>query len=77
VNVAVYDHDLSVPRAGTAVAERVAADGLTVDTQVNNAGMGTHGDFASLDPDAAVPIAAARFAPRRLVLAITGRAIGA
>ena len=54
VNVAVYDHDLSASRAGTALAERIAADGLAVDTLINNAGMGTHGDFASQDPDALV-----------------------
>jgi short-subunit dehydrogenase len=41
VNVAVYDHDLSASRAGTALAERIAADGLAVDTLINNAGMGT------------------------------------
>jgi short-subunit dehydrogenase len=52
VNVAVYNHDLSKPRAGTALAELIAADGLTIDTLINNAGMGTHGDFASQDPDA-------------------------
>src|SRR6185437_9792867 len=54
VNVAVYDHDLSASRAGTALAERIAADGLAVDTLINNAGMGTHGDFASQDPNALV-----------------------
>ena len=54
MNVAVYDHDLSASRAGTALAERIAADGLAVDTLINNAGMGTHGDFASQDPDALV-----------------------
>ena len=47
VNVAVYDHDLSASRAGAALAERIAADGLAVDTLINNAGMGTHGDFAA------------------------------
>ena len=52
VNVAVYGHDLSASRAGTSLARRIAADGLTVDTLINNAGMGTHGDFASQDPDA-------------------------
>jgi uncharacterized protein len=52
VNVAVYDHDLSAPQAGTALARRVAAEGLAVDTLINNAGIGTHGDFLSQDPDA-------------------------
>jgi uncharacterized protein len=52
VDVADYDQDLSALRAGAALAHRIAADGLTVDTLINNAGMGTHGDFASQDPDA-------------------------
>jgi len=51
VNIAVYEHDLSQPRTGAELALRVRDDGLTVDTLVNNAGMGTHGDLASQDPD--------------------------
>lgn len=51
-NVAVYEHDLSKPRAGAELAVRVEEDGLSVDTLVNNAGMGTHGDLAEQDPDA-------------------------
>lgn len=52
VNVAVYAADLSKPRAGAALAARLTADGLTVSTLVNNAGGGTHGDFAVQDADA-------------------------
>lgn len=52
VAVAVYADDLAVPRAGRRLAERIEADGLRVDTLVNNAGMGTHGTFATQDPDA-------------------------
>lgn len=52
VRVARYDQDLAKPGAGTDLAARVAADGLTVDTLINNAGVGTHGDFAIQDPDA-------------------------
>jgi short-subunit dehydrogenase len=52
VDVAVYAEDLARPRAGSALAQRIEADGLSVDTLVNNAGMGTHGIFATQDPDA-------------------------
>lgn len=52
VNVVVYEHDLSSPRSGSALAARIEADGHSVDTLVNNAGMGTHGSFAGQDPDA-------------------------
>jgi len=50
--VALYDHDLSTPGAGIELAARIAADGLTVDTLINNAGIGSHGDFATQNPDA-------------------------
>jgi len=52
VSVALYEQDLSKPGAGTELAARIAADGLTVDTLINNAGMGTHGGFATQDPAA-------------------------
>jgi len=52
VDVAVYAEDLARPGAGSALAQRIEADGLSVDTLVNNAGMGTHGIFATQDPDA-------------------------
>ena len=51
IDVVVYDADLAQPGAGGNLAERIAADGLTVDTLVNNAGTGNHGDFAILDPE--------------------------
>lgn len=52
IEVAVYGHDLAAPRAGAELAQRIAADGLTVQTLVNNAGMGIHGPFVTGDPDA-------------------------
>lgn len=52
VEVAVYGQDLAVPKAGIALADRIQADGLTVDTLINNAGMGVHGPFATRDPNA-------------------------
>jgi len=52
VNVACYEQDLAIPGAGTELAARIAADGLSVDTLINNAGVGTHGDFATQDPAA-------------------------
>ena len=52
VKAVVYEADLSSPGAGRALADRIAADGLTVDTLVNNAGVGAHGNFVGQDPDA-------------------------
>lgn len=54
VQVAVYGHDLARPGAGTALAQRIYDDGLTVDTLINNAGTGVHGDVISADPAALV-----------------------
>src|ERR1700733_4358660 len=42
--------DLSDPSAADAVVGELAARGIVVDTLVNNAGFGTHGEFAALDP---------------------------
>ncbi len=42
--------DLSDPSAADAVVAELAARGIVVDTLVNNAGFGTHGEFAALDP---------------------------
>lgn len=47
-----YACDLSRPGAGFALAEWLAGDGVRVDTLINNAGVGTHGDFVAQDPDA-------------------------
>lgn len=51
-NVVCYEQDLAKPGAGAELAARIAADGLTVDTLINNAGIGTHGNFATQTPDA-------------------------
>ena len=52
INVALYEQDLSLSGASADLAARIAADGLAVDTLINNAGVGTHGDFATQDPAA-------------------------
>jgi uncharacterized protein len=52
IDVALYEQDLSKAGAGLELAARVAADGFTVDTLVNNAGVGNHGAFATQDPAA-------------------------
>ena len=52
INVACYEQDLAEPGAGIQLAARITADGLSVDTLVNNAGLGTHGDFARQIPGA-------------------------
>jgi uncharacterized protein len=51
-DVACYEQDLAKPGAGIELAARIATDGLTVDTLINNAGVGTHGNFASQIPGA-------------------------
>lgn len=43
--------DLAKPGAARALADDVAARGITVDVLINNAGFGTHGPFTSLDPE--------------------------
>lgn len=52
VSIALYDQDLSKPGAASELSQRISADGLAVDTLINNAGMGTHGNFADQAPDA-------------------------
>jgi len=52
VDVTVYDRDLAQPGAAVALAEQLTAAGIRVDTLINSAGVGTHGDFATTDPDA-------------------------
>jgi uncharacterized protein len=52
VDVLAYDCDLSRPGAGVALAEWLSDDGVRVDTLINNAGVGTHGDLVAQDPDA-------------------------
>jgi uncharacterized protein len=50
VRAEVIGQDLTAPDAASRVAEEVAARGMTVDLLVNNAGFGTHGRFAEIDP---------------------------
>jgi uncharacterized protein len=52
IDVLTYDCDLSRPGAGIALADWLSDDGVHVDTLINNAGVGTHGDFVAQDPDA-------------------------
>lgn len=49
VTATVYDADLAQPDAGAALADRLASDSVRVDTLINNAGVGTHGDFVAQD----------------------------
>ena len=48
----VLPADLSLPQAPSVIHERLRADGIHVDVLVNNAGFGTHGEFAAIDADA-------------------------
>ena len=52
VTVTVYGCDLAQPGAGAALAKQLGDDGMRVDTLINNAGVGTHGDFVAQDADA-------------------------
>lgn len=52
VAVTVYGHDLARPGAGIELARQLDDDGVRVDSLINNAGIGTHGDFATQDPAA-------------------------
>ncbi|HEY6236260.1 MAG TPA: SDR family oxidoreductase, partial [Candidatus Elarobacter sp.] len=49
VRAHVLPADLSDPKAVDALVAELTARGLTVTTLINNAGFGTHGEFASLD----------------------------
>lgn len=44
--------DLSVPGSGERLAGEVQASGRHIDVLINNAGVGSHGDFVDLDPGA-------------------------
>ena len=48
----VLPGDLSVSQMPKVIHERLRADGVQVDVLVNNAGFGTHGEFAAIDADA-------------------------
>ena len=50
MDVTVIDMDLSVPTAAADLWQRTNSLGLEIDTLVNNAGFGTHGDVADADP---------------------------
>jgi uncharacterized protein len=52
VDVVTLSHDLSRPGAGSELCGRMEAQGLRVDTLINNAGIGTHGYFAGQAPEA-------------------------
>lgn len=49
IEIDVIAADLSVPGAGAQLAEGVSRH---IDILINNAGVGSHGDFVDLDPDA-------------------------
>jgi len=50
VRAEVIAADLADRAAPDAIVAELAARGLSVDTLINNAGFGTHGEFAELDP---------------------------
>lgn len=49
--VTVLPADLSDREARTRLADDIAGRGITIDVLINNAGFGTHGDFAEIDTD--------------------------
>lgn len=49
IEVTVLPHNLSVPGAGIALAEKIKELGITVDALINNAGFGDYGNFAHSD----------------------------
>lgn len=51
IEVDVISADLSVPGSAAELADDVAALGRTVDILINNAGVGSHGEFVDDDPD--------------------------
>ena len=51
VTVTVLPFDLAAPGAGARLRSELAARDIRVDSLINNAGFGTHGDFASADLD--------------------------
>jgi len=50
-NIRVVTADLSQPRSGQVLVDRLQADNLQVDVLVNNAGFGLQGEFAELPAD--------------------------
>ncbi|BAH49014.1 SDR family NAD(P)-dependent oxidoreductase [Rhodococcus opacus] len=49
VTVTVLPFDLATPGAGARLRAELAARDIRIDSLINNAGFGTHGDFASAD----------------------------
>ena len=51
-NPRVISADLAVPGAAQVIYDRVTSEALNVEVLINNAGFGTHGEFAAIDTDA-------------------------
>lgn len=51
VVVEVFAFDLSVTGAGQRLADTLKQRGIVIDTLINNAGLGAHGGFATMDPE--------------------------
>ncbi|SCX29931.1 SDR family NAD(P)-dependent oxidoreductase [Mycolicibacterium fluoranthenivorans] len=52
IRIDVLAADLSLPGSGAQLAAQVEALDRKVDVLINNAGVGSHGEFVELDPDA-------------------------
>lgn len=52
IEIDVLAADLSLPGSGAQLAAQVGDLGRQVDILINNAGVGSHGDFVGLDPEA-------------------------
>lgn len=52
IEIDVLAADLSLPGSGAQLAAQVGDLGRQVDILINNAGVGSHGDFVDLDPEA-------------------------
>lgn len=51
IRIDVIAADLSVPGAAGSLADEIAELGRPIDILINNAGVGSHGDFSEQDPD--------------------------
>ncbi len=52
IEIDVLTADLSLPGSGAQLATQIGDLGRQVDILINNAGVGSHGDFVDLDPEA-------------------------
>lgn len=52
IEIDVLAADLSLPGSGAQLAAQIGDLGRQVDVLINNAGVGSHGDFVDLDPEA-------------------------